>query len=85
MKQQTKLESLEKALDQISTEETVKATDISNNSYSRAEDTRLMNTAEEAVKHQDYEIRQKYIKAVDKDIKSRKKVRATFLTPEMSI
>lgn len=80
MKQQTKLESLEKALDQISTEETAKSTDISNNSYSRAEDTRLMNTAEEAVKHQDYEIRQKYIKAVDKDIKSRKKVRSTFLT-----
>lgn len=49
-------------------------------SYRKAKTTTLVNTYSEAtVLYQDYKIRQKYIKAVDKDIKSRKKVRKKFL------
>lgn len=79
------LESLEKALQDVKSTSEFNKINIkfkSNNSlYNRAGYTQLTSTSEEAiVKHQDYQIRQKYIKAVDKDIKSRKKVRGKFLT-----
>lgn len=80
----SQIESLEKALQGFESSNKLKRVKIKLKSnsdiYDRANYTQLTSTSEEAiVKHQDYEIRQKYIKAIDKDIKSRKKVRRKFL------
>ena len=78
------LESLEKALQDVKSSSKFNEVNVkvkSKGIYDRAGYTQLTSTYEEAiVKHQDYQIRQKYIKAVDRDIKSRKKVRGKFLT-----
>lgn len=81
---QNQLESLEKALQDVKSSSKSNEVNVkvkSKGIYDRAGYTQLTSTYEEAiVKHQDYQIRQKYIKAVDRDIKSRKKVRGKFLT-----
>lgn len=81
---QNQLESLEKALQDVKSSSKSNEVNIkvkSKSIYDRAGCKQLTSTSEEAiVKHQDYQIRQKYIKAVDRDIKSRKKVRGKFLT-----
>lgn len=78
------IESLDQALNDVEASGKFSRTNIhlekAADVYNRASYTLLSSTSEEAiVNHQDYEIRQKYIKAVDRDIKSRKKVRGKFL------